>query len=96
MAVLEGMSHGLAIIATRVGAVPEAVREGSEGFLLEPGDVQTLAKCMSRLCSEQALMRQMGQQARKRAVSEFGMDAAADKLMAIYNQVLQSAADGRL
>lgn len=48
MAILEGISFGLPIIATNVGDISEAVIDGENGFLLEPGDVNKLAEYLER------------------------------------------------
>ncbi|MBS1809110.1 MAG: glycosyltransferase [Acidobacteria bacterium] len=67
MAVLEAMAAGLPVIATRVGGIPELIDDGVEGFLLAPGDVQTLAHRIELLATDEALRRQMGERARMKA-----------------------------
>jgi glycosyltransferase involved in cell wall biosynthesis len=92
MAVLEGMSYGLPVIASRVGAIPEAVEDGSEGFLLDSGDVEGLSRCMLRLCAEPELRRQMGERARLRAEKYFNLDVVVGKIMTIYHDILATQA----
>lgn len=91
MAVLEGMAYGLPVIATRIGAIPEAVTDGQEGFLIEPGDVEALADHMLRLARDPELRRRMGQAARRRAETEFSLDVIVDRLMRIYGEILGTA-----
>ncbi len=88
MAILEGMAYALPVIATRVGAVPEAVAEGVEGFLIEPGDVEALADRMRRLAEDAALRRRMAQAARRRARAQYGMDVMVDRILALYREIL--------
>jgi len=85
MAILEAMAHGLPVIATRVGAVPEAVTDGREGLLVEPGDVEALADRMLRLANDAALRRRMGEAARRRAEAEFSLDAMVARIVALYD-----------
>ena len=46
---LEAMAAGLPIIATRIGAIPDFVRDGWNGWLVEPGDVDEIANAITRL-----------------------------------------------
>jgi len=88
MAVLEAMAYGLPVIATRVGAIPEAVTDGQEGFLIEPGDVEALADRLLQLAEDVSLRRRMGQAARRRAETTFSLDAMAEHVMQVYRALL--------
>jgi glycosyltransferase involved in cell wall biosynthesis len=91
MVVLEAMACGLPVIATRIGAVAEAVTDGQEGFLVEVGDVEALADRMSRLARDPQLRKRMSLAARRRAEEEFSLDLMAEKVLAIYQEVLGPA-----
>jgi glycosyltransferase involved in cell wall biosynthesis len=88
MAVLEGMAYGLPVIATRIGAIPEAVTEGQEGFLLEPGDVKALADRMGRIAEDKELGCRMGAAARARVEQAYSLDVVSDQVMSIYREAL--------
>jgi len=88
VAILEAMAHGLPIIATQVGAIGEAVSDGQEGFLIDPGDVAALADRMCRLGGDPVLRQRMGAAARRRADAEFSLDAMVDRIVALYDEVL--------
>jgi len=88
MAILEAMAHSLPIIATRVGAIGEAVSDGQEGFLIGAGDVEALADRMLRLAGDPDLRHRMGEAARRRAEAEFSLDAMVDRIVALYDEVL--------
>lgn len=60
ISILEAMAHRLPIIATNVGAIPEMVTSGKNGFLVPPGDVDSLAAALMRLASEPQLCQLMG------------------------------------
>ena len=88
MAILEGMAHAMPVIATRVGAIPEAVQEGVEGFLVEPGNPEQLAERMTRIAGNPILRQRMGAAARQRVERDFSLDAMAEKVSGVYNEVL--------
>lgn len=87
MSVLEAMSFGVAIISTRVGGIPELVREGIDGLLIEPGDVAGLAAGLTRLAKEPALRTRMGQAARRRIQSDFSASTVLSRLEALYTEL---------
>ncbi|MBE3098098.1 MAG: glycosyltransferase family 4 protein [Planctomycetes bacterium] len=88
MAVLEGMAYGLPVIATRIGAIPEAVTDGQEGFLIEPGDVKALADRMGRIGEDKELGCRMGAAARARVEQTYSLDVVSDQVMNIYREAL--------
>jgi len=90
MAMLEAMACGMPVIATRVGAIPEVVTDGVEGFLIEPGDVEALADRMVRASKDPNLCRKMGRAARRRVEQEYSLDAMVERLVSVYREVLAS------
>jgi glycosyltransferase involved in cell wall biosynthesis len=61
IAFVEALMHRLPIVATRVGAVPDMVTEGVNGYLVPSGDVAGLVKGLSRLLDDPVLCRSMGE-----------------------------------
>ena len=72
--IIEAMTVGLPVIATRVGGVPELVDDGVTGFVVEPGDVADLARRMRGLAADPALRAEMGRRARAKAEAEFTLE----------------------
>jgi glycosyltransferase involved in cell wall biosynthesis len=67
VAVIEAAAYGLAVIASRIGGLPELVREGRTGHLFEPGDAGELAATMRRLLSGDAALPQLAAESRELA-----------------------------
>ena len=61
----EAMARGLAVVATKVGGLVDLVRDGENGFLCEPGDVEGLARRIEQLLDDPALAARFGAQARR-------------------------------
>jgi glycosyltransferase involved in cell wall biosynthesis len=57
--IAEAFSFGLPVIASRVGAYPEIVREGETGFLVEPGSVEELSSALIRICEKKGQISRM-------------------------------------
>jgi L-malate glycosyltransferase len=84
MGVLETMSFGKPVIATRVGGVAEIVQHGKTGFLVKLGDVQSMAKAVRRLEVDRALRTAMGEQAKRRAIEDFSPEKSVRKYLELY------------
>jgi starch synthase len=91
---LEAMACETAVVASDVGGIPEVVDDGETGLLVHyQADDSTafeadLATAVNELIGDPARAASMGVAGRRRAVDEFGWDAAARKTMAIYESVL--------
>lgn len=79
-AVLEAMACGLPVVATDVGGTREAVVDGETGWLVRPGDCETIVARLRVLLSDQVLRRRMGDAARLRVERNFSLDSAVQAL----------------
>ncbi len=84
IAVIEAMSMGLAIVATKVDGLAELITDGVEGSLVEPNNPIALSKAMKRILSDPALRENMGQRARKKAVGKFSVKTMIQKYEELY------------
>jgi glycosyltransferase involved in cell wall biosynthesis len=64
-AVIEAMAAGLPVVATRVGGVPDLIRPGENGFLVDVGDVAGMTRRVDALLTEPARARAMGRRGRE-------------------------------
>jgi starch synthase len=81
---LEAMACGTAVVASRVGGIPEVVADGETGLLVPPGDPVALAGALNTLVRHPDRAAAMGQLGRKRAIAEFGWQAIAAQTVALY------------
>jgi glycosyltransferase involved in cell wall biosynthesis len=88
MSVLEAMAHGKAVVASRMGGIPELVADGETGMLFEAGDSAQLGALLDQLMGAPELRRAMGRAARARAEAMFSMERHNAGLMEIYREVV--------
>jgi glycosyltransferase involved in cell wall biosynthesis len=94
-AVLEAMASGLPVIATAVGGVSEAVRDGETGLLVPARDPAGLARAIVKLARDPALRAAMGAAGAARARAEFGVDRCANAYDAVYRSLVPGADTSR-
>jgi len=87
MALLEAMAHGLAIVATDMGGVPDVLSHGADALLVPPGDPDSLASAIRTLVDHPEKRGQLGDAARLRA-EELGEDRVAARFDAIYRELM--------
>jgi glycosyltransferase involved in cell wall biosynthesis len=85
--ILEAMSAGLPVIATRVGGIPEIVEEGRTGILVSPSDPGTLADAMVEMATRPDLRKAMGAAGAARA-GGFSADRTAEGTYEVYRSAL--------
>ena len=85
---LEAMLFGKALVATRVGGVPEVVVDGVTGLIVEPRDSDQLASAMCSLLESRALLDSHGQAGRQRVMDEFSPALRTRRILDLYQEVL--------
>jgi glycosyltransferase involved in cell wall biosynthesis len=87
MAILEGMATGLPWIATSVGAVPMVIRNGENGILILPDNVEILTKSMARMMRNTEERARMGASGKHLTASEFSAERMAEDYLRVYGAV---------
>jgi glycosyltransferase involved in cell wall biosynthesis len=77
---LEALASGLPVVSTRVGGIPDIIREGETGYLLEVGDSDGLGDALESLVSDAARRRVMGENGRNDALRRFDARENARRL----------------
>jgi glycosyltransferase involved in cell wall biosynthesis len=89
LVVIEAMYHGLPVIASRIGGIPEIIEDGVTGFLVEPGNADELSGRMKLLWDNPNLCKRMGQAGRKMVIREYNEDVFYNRTMALYEKAIQ-------
>jgi glycosyltransferase involved in cell wall biosynthesis len=84
---LEAMAHGLPVVATRAGGIPDKV-DATSGRLVEPGDIDGLSNAIAELLASPAKRKQLGKRGRERALQQFGWPALATRTLRLYEELL--------
>ena len=89
VAVLEAMAAGRAVVATKVGGLPEIVDDTITGLLVPQRDSRALARAIETLISQKGLVPQMGARGRERVLQHFTIEQMAKKNEDYYYELLQ-------
>jgi rhamnosyl/mannosyltransferase len=83
------MACGLPVVSCRLGTGVEWVnQDGVTGFVVPPNAPEKLAGAINRLLTQPRLRREMGEKARARAQSEFGLELMVERIKTVYRWVL--------
>jgi glycosyltransferase involved in cell wall biosynthesis len=85
---LEAMSLGVPVVATRVAGVPEMIRNEETGILIPPGNLHEMAENMKRLLSDPLLRKMLGEKGRQEVLKKFGKAAMLEEVRKIYASVM--------
>jgi len=88
LTVLEGLSSGIAVLATSVGGTPEMIRHGENGWLVEARDQNALAKAMLAFLANQSLRHQLGRDGRREAIARFSTQRFLKEVEELYRGAL--------
>ncbi len=99
IAILEALAHGVAVVATPVGAIPEFLTDGQNAVLVPPGAPDQLADAIARLIEDANERRRLGVAGREIFRDRFDIRVAAERVLALYGSAMQptrksNAADG--
>ncbi len=85
---IEALAAGRPVVATRVGGVPDVVRDGVDGFLVEPGDVDGMAERLSQLAADAPLRHRMGEAGRASVHERYSVERLLDDVDRLYRRLL--------
>ena len=86
MVILEAMMAGLPALATKVGGVPDAVKD--KGLLVSPADPSGLSAAMYQLIMDKGLASLLGKAGQKHAKTLYGVDRMVDEYVDCYRKMI--------
>lgn len=87
---LEAAGHGRALLTTATPGCQAFARDGVEGFVVPPGNVEALADAMVKLAANPALVEHMGAAARARIFEGFTVEAVARDFVGLYRAMMRA------
>ena len=90
-AMLEAMACGLAVVATRVGAAPELIKDQVSGLLVNPGNVAEITEALGLLASHPADCKRFGQKSSQKVAQDYSLDNTVERLIALYGELAEVA-----
>ena len=89
LAALEALASGVPVVASRVGGLPEVIRDGVTGLLVPPHAPQAMAAAVLELLGDETRRAAMGRAAHEDAATRFRPEPVVDRFEAIYREVVE-------
>ena len=84
---LEAMAHGIPVIASNIGGLPDLIEDGKNGFLVKRFDIDMIAKRIIQLFNNKKLARKIGENGRRMVEDNFNEKEHIKKLISIYKSI---------
>jgi glycogen(starch) synthase len=85
---LEAMAHGLPVVASAVGGIPDKVEQGNNGFLIEPGDSSELGRRVAWLAQRPEVRAGMGRRSAELVVERFNLSRLAAMTKGLFEKLI--------
>jgi glycosyltransferase involved in cell wall biosynthesis len=85
---MEAMAKEMAVVATRVGGIPELVDDGISGLLVAPGSVDALTAALAQMARNRASLASMGRAGRRKIVAEYTVDQLGHQMTELFQRYL--------
>jgi len=89
--IIEAMASGLPVVASNVYGIPEIVRDGETGILVDPRAREELVRAISALAQDRDRGARMGRAGRKRYEEMFRIERCVEETQAVYRDLLRTA-----
>lgn len=87
MSMLEMMAYGLPCVVTPVGGIPQVIRDGENGYMVDVGDSKGFTSRLGELLSDSSLRSRIGIEARKTIEQDFNIEVNVQKLVDLYREL---------
>jgi glycosyltransferase involved in cell wall biosynthesis len=85
--VLESLAAGRAVVASRLGGIPLAVRDGTDGVLVTPGSADEFAAALATLLRDPGLRSSLAQAGREHAANDLSWDSVAERYERLFRAI---------
>ncbi|MFB3789161.1 MAG: glycosyltransferase family 4 protein, partial [bacterium] len=86
--IIEALASGAPAVATRVGGVPELIEEGKTGYIVEPGNIESIAEGIKKAAADPAQTRAMGLAAREEIIRKYSIQRLVGDIEKLYDELL--------
>lgn len=90
VSILEALACGKPVVATRVGSIPESVKDGENGYLTPPGDADQMAARLVELLSDRSLVERFGRAGRERVVNCWSLERMVEGYQKLVHDIYLS------
>lgn len=90
-ALIEAMSIGLPIIASKMGGIPNIMEDGKEGFLINPGDINDMVSKILILLKDRSLREKLGARGRNKVLNELNSENMVNRILNVIESNLFTA-----
>jgi glycosyltransferase involved in cell wall biosynthesis len=90
VAAVEAAAFSIPVVATSVGGLPEVVKDGLTGILVQPKNVSQTANALGKLIIDEELRKRMGEEGRKNVLEKYDWEKSISKMMNLYNKVIKA------
>lgn len=94
VSVIEALAAQRPAVATRVGGIPDVIRDGVDGFLVEVGDAEALSDRLAELAGDPERRARMGADGRERVLGRYAVERLVDDIDRLYRSLLDAYAGG--
>jgi glycosyltransferase involved in cell wall biosynthesis len=91
VALLEAMAAGPVVVATRVGSVPNLIRHGETGFLVDPGDPSALASCLEEVLERLPELGSVREEARGLIERDYSFEHTLSEYLSLYDAAIRGS-----
>ncbi|MDW7775550.1 MAG: glycosyltransferase family 4 protein [Methanosarcinales archaeon] len=88
LVVLESMSTGRPVIASKIGGIPSAIEHLKDGILVEPGNTRELSERIFELLQNKELAENLGRAGRNKVIEKFSLDRMIEQTLRIYEECI--------
>lgn len=88
IAVLEAMDAGMAVVSTPVGAIPEVVKKGENGFLVDSQEPRAFYEAVTRLIENREMLKRIQKNNRKKAKENYEAKVVTKKIESLYLSII--------